>query len=440
MSKKITFIGAGSYGFTYKLVCDILAKQELFSCDLSFMDVDPERLKNVEILTRAHFQRTGYQGRVVYTSSMEEALEGADFVINLVKIGFLEASVLDMDIPKKYGLYQTIGDTCGIAGVSRGLRTMVFNESLLQTMEKVSNPKAVVLNYTNPQPMSVMHADAVSKIPFIGLCHSVQGTTMNMARYVNVPYEDVAYEAAGINHLSFITRFEDKDGNDLYPKFKEAARKELLEGEDDQVFAKFGRTRIDLMERTGYMVTESSQHLSEYVPYYLRTQKLRERYALQIDRYKKNIAEKEKRYQELVEKALKGELPESEESVEYGSQIIHAMVTGVPCRIYANVINHELITNLPDYACVEVACLVDRNGVHPCRYGEMPWFPAALCSMEISVHKLAVEAVLRRDPAYVRWAYLADPVAHSILEPDQIDQIANEIMKAQEAYLTGFSG
>ncbi len=439
MSSKITFVGAGSYGFTYKLVNDILAKPELFDCDFAFVDIDEKRLESVKILTTKLFDQIGYKKNSVYTLNLEEGLTGTDFVINTVKIGFLEASIIDMDIPKKFGLYQSIGDTSTIAGVSRGLRTMVFNETLLKTMEKVSNKNAVVLNYTNPQPMCVMAAAATSKIPFIGLCHSVQGTTIQMAKYVEENYEDISYKGAGINHLVFIEEFK-KGNEDLYPKFKEAVKKELVDykSSSEQIFNSFGKTRIDLMDRVGKMVTESSTHLPEYVPFYLRTAELREKYSIEVDRFRQNIANSTKRYQAMLEKAIDGELEIPKPSVEYGPEIIYSMVTDKPTKVYANVMNNGIITNLPDYACVEVACLVDRNGVQPCYYGEMEWQLAALCNMEINVHKLAAEAVIKRDPKYVYWAFLSDPVAHSILDADQIKQVTNEILAAHKEYLPIF--
>lgn len=436
MSKKIAFIGAGSFGFTYKLVSDILLKEALFDCDLSFMDVNEERLNNLKILLDCHLERVGYKKNPLYTLNMEEALTGADFIIHLTKIGFLEASEKDMDIPKKYGLYQTVGDTCGVGGVSRGLRTMVFLEEMLGAIEKVSAPGAVVLNYTNPQQMNVMAASRISKVPFIGLCHSVQGTTRQMAKAIGVPYEDVTYEAAGINHLSFILKFE-RDGEDLYPLLK-AKAPELYQTDistDDQIFASLGRARIDLMDRFGYMVTESSQHVGEYVPYYMRTAEMREKLDIHTDIYKKNIAAKTLDFAKKVEQARNKILPEPETSVEYGAEIIDAMVTDVPCKIYANVINRGLISNLAEDACVEVACMVDRNGVQPCRYGEIPMQLAMLCTAEINVHRLAVEAVMKRDWRYVYWAFMADPLTNSILTPDEIKALTIEILEAQKEYL-----
>lgn len=435
MSKKISFIGAGSFGFTFKLVNDILQKPALSECQFSFMDIDQVRLDNLKILLSYLFEKLNYQQPVEYTLSMEDSLRDANFIVHLTKIGCYEASVVDMDVPKQYGLYQTIGDTCSVAGVSRGLRTGFFLEKMLHLIEDVSAKDAVVLNYTNPQQINVMVANQVSKVPFIGLCHSVQGTTRQMANAIDVPYDEVSYDAAGVNHLSFIMKFE-RDGQDLYPLLK--AKKEALLAEDDngdRVFATLGKTRVDLMGRVGYMVTESSQHLSEYVPFYLRTEALRKQYNIEADMFKQNIAKSSEKFHGYLEEAKQGTLALPEPSVEYGPEIIHAMVTGVPTKIYANVINHGLIENLPADACVEVACLVDKNGVQPCRYGALPAQLVALCNMEISVHRLAAQAVVTRDARAVYWAYLADPVAHSILTPAQIKSLAKDMIVAQKDYL-----
>lgn len=439
--KKIAFIGAGSFGFTYKLVTDILAKPALSGSRLSFMDVNAERLSNLKILMDSHFASAGYTEQAEYTLELEQALKGADYVVNLVKIGFLEASVTDMDIPKKYGLYQTIGDTCCAAGVSRGMRTIIFLETLLHTMERVSNPGAVVLNYTNPQQINVMAASRISSIPFIGLCHSVQGTTRQMAKLVGVPYDEITYDAAGINHLSFILRFE-RDGEDLYPLLRQRANEKIWcpTANDDQIFAELGRTRTDLMNRFGYLTTESSVHLGEYVPYYLTSEEMRTQMDIPIDRFKKNIEDKTKQYEALLKQAREGTLAPPEPSIEYGAEIINAMETNIPCKIYGNVINCGLIDNLPRDACVEVACLADRNGVRPCHFGSMPPQLAMLCEMEISVHRLAVEGTLRRDPQYIYWALMADPVCNSILKPNEILSLTNELIETQLDYLPGFEG
>ena len=444
MARKIAFIGAGSYGFTYKLIVDILFKPELFDSEIAFMDVDEKRLKNLETVMTAHFNKVGYKQKPIYTTELKKALAKADFVVNLVKIGFYDASVKDMEIPKKYGLYQTIGDTCGVAGISRGLRTMIFDIGMVKMIEKVSRPNVMVINYSNPQQMSVTAVDAVSDVPFIGLCHSVQGTTTKIAESLGIPYDELTYEAAGTNHMNWILKLRHKR-KDVYPRFRKLGLEDadgLDKGGasgDPAIFAGFGKTRIDMLNRTGYMVTESSHHFAEYVPYYLRTPELIKKYDLPIDMYVDNIARKDKAYAEYVKQAKKGKLPDEKPSVEYGSQIIEAVTTNRPAKIYANVMNwNGYVENLPYFGCVEVASLVDRNGVQPIHFGEIPHQLAALCSANMNVHKLAAEAVLRNDRDYVYWAFMADMAAHSVMDLDQMRALADEILDAQEPYLNGY--
>lgn len=435
---KIAFIGAGSYGFTYKLLVDILSYPELADSELSFVDIDKGRLAGIKTIITEYLKNEGHPQKPLFTTNRKRALEGADFVINLVKIGFLEASIMDMDVPKKYGLKQTIGDTCGIGGVFRGLRTMPFCIQLCKEIEEVANKNCVVLNYTNPQSMLVMACAAVSKVPFIGLCHSVQGTTRTMANFLKVPYEEVKYEAAGINHMNWVTKFE-RNGRDLYPRLRKKVAERGIYGvnpkDDDDVQPFLGPARLDMLGRLGYVVTESSTHFPEYGPFYLRNDELIEKYRIPIDQYRQNISRKEKTYGELLKKAKKGKLPPVKRSVEYGSSIILSMVTGEPCRIYGNVMNNGLVTNLPAFASVEVACLVDGNGVHPCHYGALPTVVANMCQMDINVHQLAVEAILNKSRRSVYHALMMDPSTHSVLTIDEIEAVVDELVEKQKPYL-----
>ena len=307
----------------------------------------------------------------------------------------------------------------------------------MQYNGKVSAPSAIVLNYTNPQSILVIAAAATTKIPFIGLCHSVQGTTRQLAKVLNVSYDELDYEAAGINHMSWITKLE-TNGKDLYPKLREMIKEKGIffdSDNEDNIFAGLGPTRLDMFNRVGYMVTESSVHFPEYVPFYLKDKEIRKQYRIPIDRYKINISHKEKEYAKKVEAAKNGTLEDYTPSVEYGSKIINSMVTNIPCKIYANVMNKGLITNLPQDSAVEVACMVDRNGVQPCHYGELPTQLAAMCNMNINVHKLTVEAILKKDRRYVYWALMMDPLTHSVLNLDQIKTVVNELIDRQQEYL-----
>ena len=440
---KIAFVGAGSYGFTRRLVSDILTYDAMRDADLAFMDNDRGRLKRAEAVITELLHSQGVAKKPLFTLNRNKALEGADFVIDLVKIGMLEASFMDLDVPKKYGLKQTIGDTACVAGVFRGLRGMPWAIQLCKDIEQLCPKNAVVLNYTNPQTMLVMACAATSRVPFIGLCHSVQGTTRAIANFLNVPYDEVSYEAAGINHMNWITKLE-RRGKDLYPRLRRAIKKHGIYdppgGKKKEPMAFLGPARLDMLNRTGYVVTESSTHFPEYVPFYARTDDLIEQYQVPIDQYKRNMANRAKSAEESYQKAIKGELPTPKRSVEYGCQIIHAMLTDQPARVYANVPNWGLVTNLPEFSAVEIACLIDRNGVQPCHFGELPTVVAAMCRMTINVYQLAVEAILKKSRRSVYNALMMDPLTHSKLTIDEIEEIVDTLVENQKPYLGRWLG
>ena len=434
---RIAFIGAGSYGFTRRLVGDLLTYESLQDVDLTFMDIDQERLDRARTVVSKLLENKGHPRPPLFTLDRDRALEGADFIVNLVKIGMLPPSFMDIDLPKKYGLKQTIGDTSCVAGIFRGLRGMPWAIEFCRDIERLCSPQAVVLNYTNPQAMLVMTCAATSKVPYIGLCHSVQGTTRQIAGFLGVPYAEMAYEAAGINHMNWITRLE-HDGEDLYPRLRAIIREHGMY-EPPNAGGKpvpfLGPARLDMLDRVGYVVTESSTHFPEYVPFYARTDELIEKYRVPIDQYKRNMENKARQAEEFYQQALRDELPLVERSEEYGCRMIDAMLTDQPVRVYANVMNDGLVTNLPAFSAVEVACLVDRGGVHPCRFGDLPNSVAAMCRMEINVHQLAVEAILERDRRKVYQALMMDPLTHSVMTIDQMEQLVDELIAGQQEWL-----
>jgi alpha-galactosidase len=435
---RIVFIGAGSCGFTVRLVVDILGYESLQDSEFVFQDVDKTRLDRVKIVLDEYMKSHGFARKTLYTKNRKRALEGADFVFCLAKIGFLEACHQDMDVPKRFGLKQTIGDICGVAGVFRGLRTMPFVGQMLGEMESLSAPGAVVLNYTNPPPIIGLYAAKVSRIPFIGLCHSVQGTTRRVADFLNLPYGEMVYKVGGINHMAWITEMR-HGGRDVYPRFRRKVAEFDIYSQDiaidDPYFPQLGAARLDMVRRVGYMVTESSVHFPEYVPHYLRSDELIAKYRIPVDQYRLNIARREKAYEAVVAKAKKGKLPPMAPSVEYGSQIINSMVADEPCEIYATVPNTGLIDNLPRESNVEVKCLVDRNGAHPCHFGPLPTPLAALCQTNINVHQLAVEAILNRSRRSVYHALMLDPLTSTMLTLDQIEAVVDELVEKQSVYL-----
>jgi len=325
-----------------------------------------------------------------------------------------------------------------VAGVFRGLRTMPWAIDLCRDIERLCKPGATVLNYTNPQAPIVMACAQHSRVPVIGLCHSVQGTTQQIASFLQVPYADMVYEAAGINHMNWITRLE-HGGQDLYPRLRDIIREGGIfdppGGPEGKPMPFLGPARLDMLNRVGYVVTESSTHFPEYVPFYARTQELIDYYRVPVDQYKRNMENKAARAEEFYQQALNDELPPVERSVEYGCQIVNAILTNAPVRVYGNVMNEGLVSNLPAFSAVEVACLVDAGGVHPCRFGDLPNSVAAMCTMEIHVHQLAVEAILERDRHKVYQALMMDPLTHSVMTIDQVESLVDELIAGQQEWL-----
>src|SRR5215216_55806 len=360
---KIAFIGAGSVEFTKNLLTDIFEFPELRGVKISLHDIDSERLETAGMMARWTSDRLEAGAVVEEHLERRAALDGADFVVNMVQIGMHEATLLDFEIPKKYGLKQTIADSMGIGGIFRGLRTIPFMLDLAAEMRELC-PKALLLNYTNPMSI-LMEALYTSRpeIKSVGLCHSVPYTAREIASYIGVDHEELLYECAGINHIAWMTRLE-VEGKDAYPLLFEAM-------EDPEIYAR-DRVRFELMRRFGYFVTESSEHNAEYAPYFLKDDDLIERYDVPVDEYVRRSEENLVQYAETRRKLLAGEDFLLGRSVEYGSLIMHSLVTGETRAIYGNVKNTSLITNLPEGCCVEVPILVDGTGLRPCHVGNLP--------------------------------------------------------------------
>lgn len=349
------------------------------------------------------------------------ALDGADFVINMVQIGMHEATLVDFEIPKRYGLKQTIADSMGIGGIFRGLRTIPFMLDLVRDMKEVC-PDALLLNYTNPMSILTWAVyRAFPEVRVLGLCHNVPYTVREVASYVGVPHEELVYEGAGINHIVWLTKLE-ADGEDAYPRLFEAMK-------DPQVYAK-DRVRFELMRRFGYFVTESSEHNAEYTPYFLRDDALIERYDVPVGEYVRRSEENLRGYAETRRKLLAGEPFPLERSVEYGSLIIHSLVTGKPRVVYANVENTGLVGNLQTGCCVEVPVAVDGAGLKPCHYGELPPQLAAHCAPHVAVQDLTVRAALEGKKEYVYHAAMLDRHAPSVLSLDEIAAMVDELIEA----------
>jgi len=428
MSLKITLIGAGSVVFAKNLIGDILQFPELSDATLCLMDIDPDRLKVAEIMANKMISVLKVKARVVATMNQRAAIKGARYVICTVQVGgYKPGTVIDFEIPRKYGLLQTIGDTLGVGGVFRALRTIPVMTSIARDIAEAGAPDCLLLNYTNPMAMNCSAIARAVGIPHVGLCHSVQGTSRQLASYVGLPYEDITYLVAGINHMAFFLKFAYK-GQDAYP---------LLFKLLDQPDFKQDRVRFEMMRRTGYFVTESSEHQSEYVPYFIHHgKKMIEQFDVPIDEYLRRCESGLNTWERTEADLLgrNGEISVNPRSNEYGSYIIHSRETNTPRIIYGNVPNTNLIDNLPAEACVEVPCLVDAQGIQPTHIGKLPPQLAALCQTNINVQTLAVEAALTQKREYIYHAVMLDPHTATVLPLDKIWAMCDELIATHQKH------
>jgi alpha-galactosidase len=417
---RICFIGAGSVEFTGMLIADLLAYPELREATIALHDIDRERLETAEGVARATADQLGAAPAIEAHLERRPALEGADYAINMVQVGGYAATLIDLEVPARYGLRQTIGDTLGVGGVFRALRTIPVMQGIAADMAELC-PGAWLLNYTNPMAMLCWATYAgTPQQRIVGLCHSVQNTTADLAGLVGVPFDEITFLGAGVNHQAFILRFE-RDGEDLYPLLDEAIDR------DPELRR---RVRVQMYERLGYFPTESSEHSAEYLPWLMRDDEAIERYRIWVSEYaarsEENLAEYE-RTRELLSAGLELEL---EPSNEYAPQIIHSIETNTPRVIYGNVRNTALISNLPADACVEVPCLVDSAGVHPTWIGALPPQLAALNRTFLNVAELTVRAALEGRPDHVKQAVMLDPNAAASLSLDAISELCDELTAA----------
>ncbi|MBZ0304025.1 MAG: alpha-glucosidase/alpha-galactosidase [Anaerolineae bacterium] len=426
---KITFIGAGSTVFAKNLMGDILSYPDLNNTTLTLFDINEERLRTSEVVAHKVADTLGVQPTIEATTDRRQALDGADYAISMFQIaGYKPGTVVDFEVPKKYGLRQTIADTLGIGGIMRGLRTIYAFEGMLDDMEQVC-PEVMHLNYVNPMAMNCWAINRASSIQTVGLCHSVQGTAQQLARDINVPIEEINYVSAGINHMAFYLRFE-RDGESLYPLIQKVY-------EEGRV-PDWNRVRYEMFTRLGYFVTESSEHFSEYVPWFIKRDRpdMIEEFNIPLDEYitrcENQIAKWETLRTELENPEMKLEV---KRSLEYGSQIINAMETGDPVVIYGNVANHGLIDNLPQGCSVEVPCLVDDNGIQPTKIGALPPHLAALMQTNINVQSLTVEAALTRKREHIYHAAMLDPHTAAELSIDQIWSLVDDLIEAHGDWL-----
>jgi len=435
---KIVIIGAGSHVFSRHLITDILSYPELRDSTISLMDIDQERLDLITAFTKRLVEQYGFKIRIESTTDRRVALEGADYVIVSIRVGGLEAYKLDLEIPAKYGVIQGIGDTIGPGGVFYGLRHIPTILDICYNMEDLC-PEAWLINYTNPMAMICWAINDYANIKSVGLCHSVQGTAAELARYIGAPVDELSYWVAGINHMAWFLELKWR-GQDAYPILREKFKDPSVYMREDAHWAGADIVRVEIFKAFGYFNTESSQHMSEYVPYFRKRPELLKRFKLidpveRLDRMEKNRIKHDEELKRLIVKGRKFPL---ERSREYCSYIIHSIETGVPRRINGNVKNSGLITNLPYGCCVEVPCLVDKRGIHPCYVGDLPPQCAALNRTNINVQELAVKAAIEKDRTLAFQAILVDPLTSAVLTMDEIQRMVEEMFKAEVKYLPEF--
>ena len=421
---KIAFIGAGSVVFTQGLLADLFGFSDLGELHIALHDIDPERLSAATGAAAAIAADRGVSPRITAHVDRRAALDGCDFVINIIQVGMGEATRIDFEIPARYGVRQTIADTLGVGGVFRALRTFPVLRGLAADIAEVC-PDAWLLNYTNPMAMNVWYLSALGVRNVVGLCHSVYWTMNDLSELVGVPYDEVSYLAAGVNHQAWVLRFEHR-GRDLYQALDEVISRdpELLR-----------RVRVDMYRRLGYYPTETSEHSSEYVPWYLHHASEIERLRLPVGDYLRIVDENVGLYEQTRDALKAGEPLTVEGTMEYAPQVIHSIVTGTPRTIYGNVPNHGLISNLPTGSVVEVPCLVDDLGVQPTAVGALPAQCAALNRGYTNVNSLVVRAALEEDPRAIRQALMADPATAAALTVEQIWDLCNDLVVAHSNYL-----
>jgi alpha-galactosidase len=421
---RVTIIGAGSVQFTRNIVADLCSYGELAgSVTFALHDIDRERLAYAQRAAESIVRRTGAGHTVEAHEERRPALAGADYAINEIQVGGYAATVTDFEIPKKYGLRQTIGDTLGIGGIMRGLRTIPVAVGIGQDMHELC-PQAILLNYTNPMamvPWGVYGGSPFSRV--VGVCHSVRDTHHLLARTVGVPEEDVAFRTAGFNHQAFVYVFRRRStGEDLYPKLRRIVE------DDPEGLGR--RVRVEIFRRFGYFPSESSEHSSEYVAWFLKREGTIDRFRILVDDYVFRSDENLAEWEETKAALDRGEELEIEPSSELASEIIRSLESGEPREVYGNVRNGGLIEGLPDDVCVEVPCLVDKNGVQPTRIGSIPPQTLALNRTFLNVVELTVHAALEQRRDLVYQAALVDPNAGATLTTSQIVEMCDALIEA----------
>ncbi|WP_336776680.1 alpha-glucosidase/alpha-galactosidase [Paenibacillus sp. MMO-58] len=429
---KITFLGAGSTVFAKNVLGDVMSTEALQGFELALFDIDAGRLRDSEQLLLNMKASLGSSCVVKAYSDRKEALRGAKYVVNAIQVGGYDpCTITDFEIPKKYGLRQTIADTVGIGGIFRNLRTIPVVLDFAKDMREVC-PDALFMNYTNPMAVLTNVLSTAGGVRTVGLCHSVQACVSDLFKTLGMDATGVESKIAGINHMAWLLEVK-KDGVDLYPEIKRRAAEKQKEKHHDMV-------RFEMMLKFGYYITESSEHNAEYHPYFIKRNypELIERFNIPLDEYPRRCVEQIKGWNNMRESLLANSNIEHKRSHEYASHIMEAIETGKPFKIGGNVMNTGLITNLPKEACVEVPCLVDRSGINPTYVGDLPPQLAALNRTNINTQLLTIEAALTQKKEHIYHAAMLDPHTSAELSMDDIVALCDDLIEAHGDWLPAY--
>ena len=439
---KITFMGAGSTVFAKNVLGDAMLTESLRDFTIALYDIDGERLEESFVMVNAlnaniNENRAKVE-KYLGVEQRKDALRGADFVVNAIQVGGYEPStVIDFEIPKKYGLRQTIADTLGIGGIFRALRTIPVMDDFARDMEEVC-PDAYFLNYTNPMAMLTGYMLRYTGVKTVGLCHSVQTCSRGLLNHLDMTAKEPLKEKiAGINHMGWLLELYDADGNDLYPEIRRRAAEALDEG---KYSAQNDLVRLEYVRRFGYYCTESSEHNAEYNPLFIKNKypELIQRYNIPLDEYPRRCIIQIDRWKSAKDEYVNGNVTHTM-THEYASKIMNAIVTDTPYKIGGNVLNEGLIDNLPSEACVEVACLVNKAGIQPCRVGRLPTALAAMNLTNINTQLLTIEAAVTRKKEAIYAAAMLEPHTAAELSIDDIVKMCDELIEAHGDYLPKYN-
>ena len=436
MGKKIAMIGAGSVVFCKMLMSDIMATPSLEGSEFALMSRTWPKLRDMEAFGRKMLKENGLKGMVWATLDRREAVKDADFVVVMVQVGGVDAFALDVNIPLKYGVDQCVGDTMGPGGIFRALRTIPVLVGLARDMEELAKPGAIILQYSNPMAINCLALGKATRVAFTGLCHGIQTTLQEIGVWLGIPKEEITYTCGGTNHMNWFLTLK-RGGEDLYPRLREVMEKPS--------YYKADKVRAELFRHFGYFMTETTGHMSEYVPWFRKNGEAKGLYCDEPGfggetgaylAWCRTVAEKFAGKNMLdFESAKVGE-----RSVEYCSYIMEALATGKPFRFMGNVRNDGYIKNLPEGCCVEVPTFADDTGLHPASIGMLPPQCAALNQTQVNVHILTAQAALAGDPELVVQAVAMDPLTGAVCTLKQARDMAGEMLEAQREWLPQFEG